>query len=141
MVAADRLQHTIFEKLTLSPRAVLLTMAFATGVVLRCWVYRSALGVPNSDEAVNGLMAMHAQHGELTTFLWGQPYGGSQESLFTVPLFWLFGPSWFLLRIVPMLFAAAAAVLVWRVGRRTIGHRAAWVAAALLWVWPPYLLY
>ena len=32
-------------------------------------------------------------------------------------------------------------MLVWRIGRRTIGEPAASVAAVLLWVWPPYLMW
>ncbi len=47
------------------------------GLVLRVWIYRSALGVPDSDEAVVGLMTMHLLDGEWTTFFWGQGFGGS----------------------------------------------------------------
>ena len=36
-------------------------------------------------------MALQALHGHLTDFYWGQGYGGPQEALLTVPLFWLFG--------------------------------------------------
>ena len=56
------------------------------GIALRIWTYRSTLGIPNADEAVVGLMARHVLDGELTTFYWGQAYGGSQEVLLTAPL-------------------------------------------------------
>ena len=112
--------------------------AAAAGVAFRIWVYRTALGAPDSDEAIVGLMARHALHGELTVFFWGQPYGGSQEALLTVPLFAVFGTSLLALRIVPIVLTAVAAVLVWRVGRRTFGALPGAVAGLLLWIWPPY---
>ena len=110
---------------------LLVALAGVAGVVLRVWVHRSALGVPDSDEAVVGLMARHASGGELTTYFWGQAYGGSQEVLATVPLFWVAGSGWVTLRLVPVAISAITAVVVWRVGRRTIGERAAVLAGCL----------
>jgi hypothetical protein len=124
-----------------SPIGVLVVLAAVTGIVLRIWTYRSLMGTPNADEAVVGLMARHAEHGHLTTFFWGQDYGGPQEAWLTVPLFWVFGPSWFCLRLILVLLTAASAVAVWRVGLRTIGDPGATVAAALLWVWPPFAVF
>jgi hypothetical protein len=43
--------------------------------------------------------------------------------------------------VIPVLLTAAAAILVWRVGRRTIGEPAATVAGAIFWVWPAYLVW
>jgi 4-amino-4-deoxy-L-arabinose transferase-like glycosyltransferase len=57
--------------------------------------------------------------------------------LLTVPLFFLSGPGYVALRVVPVLLSVVAALLVWRVGRRTIGDPAGGVAAALLWLWFP----
>ena len=111
------------------------------GIALRIWTYRSTLGMPNADEAVVGLMARHVLDGELTTFYWGQAYGGSQEALLTAPLFWVAGSSWFALRAIPLALDVVAVLLVWRVGRRTIGERAAVVAACLFWIWPPFVLF
>jgi hypothetical protein len=116
---------------------LLVGLAVAAGVVLRVVVYRSAVGNTNSDEALLGLMVIHALHGHLAVFQWAQPYGGTQEVLLTVPIFWLAGPSLLGLRAVPLILDAVASILVWRVGRRTIGERPAVVAALLLWLWPP----
>ena len=118
-------------------------MAFAAvaGVVLRIWTYRMVMGTPNADEAVVGLMTRHAAHGELTTFYWGQGYGGPQEAWLTVPVFWVFGSTWPALRLVPVALTVVAVLILWRVGRRTIGEPAATVAAALLWVWPPFAVF
>jgi len=121
--------------------AALVSVAAVVGVVLRVWVYRTALGVPDSDEAVVGLMVRHFRHGELTTFFWGQSYGGTQEVLLTVPVFVVAGSSWLALRIVPMLIYGVAALVVWRVGRRTIGEPAATIAGCVFWIWPPFVVY
>lgn len=117
---------------------VLLGLSAIAGVALRVWAYRETLGTPNADEAVVGLMARHALDGELTTFYWGQAYGGTQEVLLTVPLFLVGQSSWLALRLVPIVLSAVASLLVWRVGRRTIGEPAAAVAAAIFWIWPAF---
>jgi 4-amino-4-deoxy-L-arabinose transferase-like glycosyltransferase len=124
-----------------APAVAIALVAAAAGIVIRTALYGSVLGGTNSDEAVLGLMARHALHGEFTTFLWGTPYGGPQEALLAAPLFALFGSSLLALRAVSMTLNAAAAVLLWRVGRRTIGERRAVVAAGLFWVWPPDFLF
>jgi len=120
---------------------ILVLLATIGGTALRVWVYRSPLGIPDSDEAVLGLMARHFADGELTTFFWGQAYGGSQEVLATVPVFWVAGSGWFTLRLVPMALSAVAAVVIWRVGRRTIGEPAAVAAGCVAWIWPPFVVY
>ena len=120
---------------------VLLVGAAAAGITLRAAVQVSSLGVPDGDEAVWGLMARHLLHGEFSTFFWSQCYGGTQEVFLTAALFRVFGTSMLAARVVPMALVAVAAVLVWRIGRRTIGEPAATFAGALLWVWPPYLIW
>ena len=120
---------------------VAFALTAAAGVVLRVWIYRSTMGLPDSDEAIVGLMTRHIIHGQITTFYWGQAYGGPQEALLAVPGFVLFGSSWLALRIVPIVLSGVGALLVWRVGRRTIGEPAAAVAGALFWIWPPFVLF
>jgi len=48
-------------------------------------------------------MARHVLHGEPTTFYWGQSYGGTQETLVTAALFWMFGAGTLVLKTVPIL--------------------------------------
>jgi 4-amino-4-deoxy-L-arabinose transferase-like glycosyltransferase len=119
---------------------ILAAVAGAAGIALRVWAYRSPVAAPDSDEAIVGLMARHLLHGEVTTFYWGQPYGGTQEVFLVAPLFAVFGTSLVALRVVPIALVAVACVLVWRVGLRTIGPRAAVAAACVLWLWPPYTI-
>jgi 4-amino-4-deoxy-L-arabinose transferase-like glycosyltransferase len=122
-----------------TPSITLLLVLFAAGagIALRVFVILSVLGSTNSDEAVLGLMARHALHGEFTTFLWGTPYGGPQEAWLAAPIFAVFGSSVAALRAVPMALDVLGVLLIWRVGRRTIGERPAVIAAALCWIWPP----
>lgn len=115
--------------------------AILAGIGLRVWLLLSDLGAVDADEAVWGVMARHVLDGELTTFFWGQGYGGTQETLLTAGVFALSGPSIEALRVVPLLLFALAAVLTWRVGRRTVGEPYALLGAALFWAWPPYLLW
>jgi 4-amino-4-deoxy-L-arabinose transferase-like glycosyltransferase len=128
-------------RLHVSPTALVVLSAVLAGILLRAAVHWSSLGILDGDEAVWGLMVRHALDGELTAFYWGQGYGGTQEVLLTVPLFALMGTSVLAMRAVPVLLTAVAALLVWRIGRRTIGEPAATFAAALFWVWPPYLIW
>lgn len=121
-------------------RWILIAAALAIGIALRSWVYGSVLGAPDSDEAIVGLMARHVLHGELTVFFWGQPYGGSQEALLAAPFVAIFGTTLFAIRVVPLLLGAAAAVILWRVGRRLFGETAGVACALVFWVWPPYEL-
>jgi Dolichyl-phosphate-mannose-protein mannosyltransferase len=113
----------------------------AAGIALRVWVFASPAGGLDADEAVWGLMARHVLDGELSVFFWAQNYGGTQEALATALLFAVTGSGTLALRTVPIVLFALAAVLVWRVGRRTVGEPAARVAAALFWIWPAYLVW
>ena len=61
--------------------------------------------------------------------------------LATAPLVALFGTSTEVIRVVPLVCTAVAAVLVWRIGIRTVGEPAARIAAVFFWVWPPYLVW
>lgn len=115
-------------------------LVLAGGIALRIWVYGTEVAAPDSDEAIVGLMARHLLHGEVTTFYWGQPYGGTQEVFLVAPLFALFGTSLAALRVVPIALVLVACVLVWRVGRRLGGERIGLTAAAVLWLWPPYTI-
>jgi 4-amino-4-deoxy-L-arabinose transferase-like glycosyltransferase len=115
--------------------------AVVFGVAVRIWVHVSSLGTLDADEAVWGLMARHAFDGGLSAFYWGQGYGGTAEVVLTAPLVAAFGYSTTAIRLVPAVLNGVAAIVVWRVGRRTIGEPAATAAGLLTWVWPPYLIW
>ena len=84
------------------------------GVAGRISFYLSPFGVPDGDEAVGGLMAEDVLHGHLTTFMWGQAYGGPLETWLAAPVLAVFGPTWLGLRLVPIALSAVAAWLAIR---------------------------
>jgi hypothetical protein len=122
--------------------AVLITTSVAAGAALRIWILRTPeLGSLDSDEAVPGLMARHFLNGEFSTFYWGQEYGGTPEVALLAATFLVFSSSVQTLRLVPIILYGVAAILLWRIGRRTIGEPAATVAGLLFWLWPAYFVW
>jgi Dolichyl-phosphate-mannose-protein mannosyltransferase len=124
-----------------TPRAwwyrVTVVAGIAAGVGLRIWLVILPTGTLDSDEAVVGLMARHIVHQhQFTTFYWGQNYGGSITAVVMAAGFAVFGSSTTTLKAVPVGMSAVSAVLVWRLGRRTIGEPGATIAALAFWVWP-----
>ena len=113
----------------------------AVAVALRAWVVASPFGGLDADEAVWGLMTMHALDGDLALFFWGQAYGGTQEVLLGVPVFVLAGAGTASVRVAPLLLFALAAVLVWRIGRRLLGEPGGTAAAVFYAVWPAYVVW
>lgn len=120
---------------------VLVACMIAAGIAMRVGVIASSLGALDGDEPITGLMARRALDGQLTAFWWGQAYGGTQEVLLTAGVFALVGSGVIALKFVPVVLTAVAALLVWRVGRRTVSEPAALLGAALFWVWPAYVVW
>lgn len=112
-----------------------LAAAALAGIAMRIWVLGSPLGSINSDEAIVGLMARHiVSHGDVPVFFWGQPYGGSFEVILTAGAFSVFGSSVLALKAVPLALSAFTTLLIVLIGRRFVGPRPAWLAAAAFWV-------
>ena len=121
---------------------LLVVTGFVVGLAIRIWILRTpALGYLDSDEAVPGLMARHFLHGQLSTFYWGQNYGGTFEIALVALAFLIGGSTSVMLGLVPIALSGVAAILVWRIGCRTIGMPAAAFAATLAWVWPAYFVW
>ena len=116
--------------------ATLLAAALRVGILLS-----DSLGVLDSDEAVVGLMARHILDGEPTAFFWGQSYGGTLEPLLVALAFALAGTGVLALKLVPILLFALAGLLVWLIGRRTIGDRGAVIAVTLFGLGPAYVVW
>ena len=124
-----------------SPFTLWIIGLIVLGLAARVAFYTSRFGRFDSDEAVGGLMARDALHGHLTTFYWGQGYGGPLETWLAAPLVGLFGSGWLELRLIPIACCAVASLATWRVGLRTIGRAGAMTAAALFWFFPMTLLW
>jgi uncharacterized membrane protein len=112
-------------------------VGIVAGVALRAWLLTGSTGRLDSDEAVVGLMARHIVHQhQFTTFYWGQNYGGSITAVVMAAVFRVFGSSTATLKAVPIGMSAICALLVRRLGRKTIGEPGATIAALAFWVWP-----
>jgi hypothetical protein len=112
-------------------------VAVVVAVALRAWLLSSSVGRPDSDESVVGLMARAILHGQHPRFFWGQAYGGTIEPALVALSFAFTGTSTFGMKAVPLTLEIVAALLLWRVARRTVGVAAAPFAGALLLVYPP----
>jgi hypothetical protein len=111
-------------------------------VAFRLWIISSPLGLVDGDEAVVGLMARRALDGAFEAFFWGQEYGGSQEALLVAVLLAVGVPGRWAMELVPVGLHAGAALLVWRLGLRTLSRPgAAALAAGLCWAGSPALLW
>lgn len=125
----------------LRPKAALVVAGVAAGLLLRVDVLRSNLGALDSDEAVLGLMTLHVLDGELSVFYWLQAYTGFQTPYLLVPVLAAIGAHALALKLFTIAGYGVAAILVWRVGRYTVGEDAAWLGALLFWTWPPFLVW
>lgn len=82
----------------------------------------------HSHPAIVGLMAEQTLHGHFSAFSWGEAYDGAEP--YVVALFFaVFGQSVWVLEAVPIVLAATAAVLTWRIARRLVDDAALGVLA------------
>jgi 4-amino-4-deoxy-L-arabinose transferase-like glycosyltransferase len=116
-------------------------VALVTGIAMRAWILAADVSPTESDEAVLGLIALRLSRGDLHLMYWGQAYGGPVESFLVAPFFWLFGPSVLLTKVAASCLAFASAVLIWRIGRRTVGNTAGLLAGSAFWIWPAYFVF
>ena len=91
------------------------------------------------DEAVTGNMALHILKGEPQIFFWGQPYMGALEAYLASSLFFLFGPSAFILHLADILICAFLLFMAFRIGTLA-GGRFVGLLAAALWAFSPLYL-
>lgn len=119
----------------------LVVVAVVVAVALRAWILSSPVGRADGDEAVVGLMARAFLDGDLSVFFWGQSYGGVIEPALASLVFAVAGTSTVALKIVPVLLSFVAALLVWRIGKRTVGEPSASTAGLLFLVYPPAFLW
>lgn len=122
------------------PDGVVVAAVVLGGLALRLWVVNSNLGPIDSDEAAGGLIARHFAQGEGATFLWGNSYGGTLEAILAAPLMAVTGASAVAWKSVMILLYGVTCLLTWRIGLRTVGPRAAVLAASLLWLAPAPLV-
>ena len=121
---------------------VFAAVVILVGAALRAWVMAGPLGSPDLDEATVGVQAQEFNAGRLSVFFLNQPYGGTLEPGLVAIAFRLFGASVFVLKLVPILFYAATAVLCWRLAVRVgLGPVGRASTALLAWCGPAYVVF
>lgn len=97
--------------------SVIIVAGVAYGVFVRLWLLFHV--TISSDEANAGMLAEQILHGHFQAFYPGQVYGGAEFYALAVVVA-IGGHNSFSLHLEPILFSAAAAVLVWRVSLRLV---------------------
>lgn len=91
----------------------------AAGVAWRLILMLQGVPPSNSDEATQGLAAMHVAEGrDFPVFFYGQHYMGTIEPFLAAPLVALFGPSTLMLRVPTLLLYVLFLVLMFQLSRR-----------------------
>ncbi len=121
----------------LSPWTLLVGLV---GIVIRVVVLRSPSGALNSDEAYTGLQAMGVLDGRFPVVVDGNRYSAVIDSYLFAPVVGVAGPSILLLKLIPIVFFAVAAVLTYFVGSYLADRRVGAVAGAFVWITPGALL-
>ena len=117
-------------------------------VAAACVVPRLAILVHERDsittsftEKSDTFAQTFVQHGTFGFFP-GEPSAYTQPlyGWFLIPVYWIFGRSWLSIGLAQIALAVATALLVYEIGRRVLGRRAA-LAAALIATLNPYLVW
>jgi hypothetical protein len=121
---------------------------WVAGVLLFCGVglrlLLNALGWPqtNSDESTMGLMALHIASGrDYPGFFYGQNYMGALQAYIAAPLFRLFGPSIFVLRLSMVLLCTVFLINMYWLTRRLYTKKLALITLAMLNLGTPETLF
>lgn len=102
-----------------------------------------ALGWPqtNSDESTMGLMALHIASGrDFPGFFYGQNYMGALQAYIAAPLFLLFGPSIFTLRLSMLLLCTGYLINIYLLTRLLYTKKLALVALVVVGLGTPETL-
>lgn len=119
----------------------LLVAGALAGIALRWFVLASPLGGFDSDEGVSALISREVSDGRFTAFIPRLKAGGTILAYPRALVLAVTGPSPVVAKLCETAVFAAACVVVWRIGRRMMSERHGQVAALLLWVFPPAMVW
>jgi len=110
------------------------------GALLRLGLLLTSQRMVGSEEAIMGLMARRMLFGgESYVFLWGQPYMGSLEAIFALPIFFLFGASSISLKMVPFFFSLLFIISIFILAKLVFDQKVALLSALLVAISPVFL--
>jgi hypothetical protein len=123
------------------PTAVLVGLVLA-GIVLRIYVLQSPIGTGlDADESGAALVSDEILHGDVSAFTEGLRHGGTALAYPRALVLALAGRNATAMKLCEVVVFAAACVVVWRVGRRMFDERTGQLAAGLMWVFSPALVW
>jgi 4-amino-4-deoxy-L-arabinose transferase-like glycosyltransferase len=114
---------------------VILLAAAVRGVFMAHWYL-----LPNSDQAMAGLMARRILSGERPIFYWGQPYNGTLESYLTALLYGVGGQDYVALHVAPLCFSLLFVAAMIALAYRLYGRGLALLTGAYLAIGPGELI-
>ncbi len=120
----------------LSRTTAIVGMVALVGVAIRAILLASPFGRIDPNEAITQLMGTAFMKGDVSAFTWGHQYGGTLEAMITAVFYAVAGVSTFTTKLVPVTLFALSAIVLWRIGLKTVGKRAALVGAGLFWIAP-----
>jgi hypothetical protein len=96
--------------------------------------------LPNSDQAMVGLMARHILAGERPLFYWGQSYNGTLESYLTALVYKLGGVDYMALHVAPIAFSLLFVAAIMALAHRLYGTCLALLSGVWLAAGPAELI-
>ncbi|HEX7096465.1 MAG TPA: glycosyltransferase family 39 protein, partial [Acidimicrobiales bacterium] len=123
------------------PAWALVTFALA-GVVLRAYVLQSPIGTGlDADESGAALVSQEILDGDVSAFTEGLRHGGTALAYPRAVVLALVGRDALAMKLCEVVVFAAACLVVWRVGRRMFDERTGQIAAGVMWVFSPALVW
>jgi hypothetical protein len=123
------------------PTLVLVAFVLA-GLVLRAYVLQSPIGTGlDADESGAALVSEEILAGDVSAFTEGLRHGGTALAYPRALVLAVVGRDDTAMKLCEVVVFAAACVVVWRVGRRMFDERTGQLAAGLMWVFSPALVW
>jgi hypothetical protein len=122
---------------------VVALVAFAlAGLVLRVYVLQSPIGTGlDADESGAALVSQEILDGDVSAFTEGLRHGGTALAYPRAVVLAVVGRDATAMKLCEVAVFAAACLVLWRVGRRMFDERTGQLAAGLMWVFSPALVW
>jgi hypothetical protein len=123
------------------PTLVLVAFVVA-GIVLRVYVLQSPIGTGlDADESGAALVSDEILHGDVSAFTEGLRHGGTALAYPRALVLAVVGRDDTAMKLCEVAVFAAACLVVWRVGRRMFDEHTGQLAAGVMWVFSPALVW